>query len=102
MKTVKMITAKSGHTLCVASLSYNELVDRHPNLRHAFAYDTHYVVKNWDKEGKTFFYLAKGHKEKPKPNEIVGWYRSGKFWASFGTNLEDAINGMQKDGWLYA
>jgi len=93
------IRASTGHTLYVASISREELP---ANLEaSASEYKKFYVVRNWDEEGKVFFYLGKGYSL--APNQIVGWYPvSGSFWSSYGLNLEEAVEGMIKDGWLYA
>lgn len=94
----KMVYAKSGHSLFVKSVSREELPK---GLPHAENYKTFYVVKNFDERGVTFMYLGKGHAA--APGQIVAWYAKSKsFWSSFGKNIEDAINGAQADGWMYA
>jgi hypothetical protein len=46
-------------------------------------------------------YLGKGHAA--APGQIVAWYAKSKaFWSRYGKNIEDAINGAQADGWMYA
>ncbi len=94
----KIVTAKTGHTMCVLSIKKEELPE---NIKeHVDTYSKFYVVKNWDEKGVAFFYLAKGHSD--APNEICGWYRNGQFWSSYGDNFQAAIDGLISDGWLYA
>lgn len=100
----RIVRPKSGHTLFVKSIDREDLPSDIRLSSYARKYTTFYVVKNFDDKGVTFFYLAKGHVDGGKAaKEIVGWYPKTKsFWASYGKNLEDAINGMQRDGWMYA
>lgn len=93
----KTISAKTGHTLFIRSAERSELPADLPYKEH---YTRFYVVKNWDENGPTFFYLAKGHKE--APGQIVGWYSKGSFYSGYGSNVEEIIDRMQKDGWMYA
>jgi hypothetical protein len=93
----------SHHTLFVEQVPVGELLAKLPESQHETVrhYKTFYVVRNWDCAGVVFFYLAKGNPEAPK--EVVAWYaKSGSFWSSFGTTLKGAIEGAQRDGWLYA
>lgn len=91
--------AASGHTLHVSSIAREDLPE---NLSdETQEYSKFYVARNWDANGVEFMYLGKGHKL--APNQVVVWYRStGKFWSGYGENLTDAIDGAQRDGWLYA
>lgn len=93
----KTITAASGHTLFIKDIDRSELPE---GLDGAGEYERFYVVKNWDDSGVVFFYLGKGHKQAPR--QIVAWYPGGKFWASYGNNFQEAIDGAQRDGWMYA
>lgn len=95
----KTIKAKSGHTLFVKSIDFQDLPTPIKE-NNAEKYTKFYVVKNWDDNGAVFMYLGKGYAAAPK--EVVVWYRNGGFWSSFGKNIEEAINGAQRDGWLYA
>ncbi len=93
-----IIHAQSGHTLFVKKIELSELPE---NIQsQAKEYNSFYVVKNWDDTGVIFMYLGKGYTQSPK--EIVAWYPKGDFWSSFGKTIEEAINGAQKDGWMYA
>jgi len=96
----KTIQAQSGHTLFVKSIPFKQLPEVIRKGDDAKRYITFYVVKNWDDEGIIFMYLAKGYGQ--APNEIVAFYPKGGFWSSFGNTIEQAINGAQKDGWMYA
>ena len=93
MKHVKTVRAASGHTIAI----FRVLKSEHPA---GSAYSHFYVAKNFDEEGVTFFYLAKGYKD--APNQIMVWYKNKRMWTGFGNNLEEAINGAQRDGWLHA
>lgn len=94
----KTISVASGHTLFVRSIYKSDLPK---GMDHVADFETFYVVKNFGEEGKTFMYLGKGHRQ--APNQIVVWYANGLgFWSSYGKNIKDAIEGAQKDGWLYA
>lgn len=93
----RTIRAQSGHTIFVKSISKNEI----PGGIDISKYDQFYVVKNFDDTGCVFMYLGKGYKEAPK--EIVAWYRNtGSMWSGYGNTIKEAIDGAQKDGWLYA
>lgn len=94
-----MIThAQSGHTLFVKQI---ELKDLPKNIQDdAKEHKTFYVVKNWDDDGVVFMYLGKGYIHSPK--QIMAWYPKGEMWSGFGKTIEQAINGAQKDGWMYA
>lgn len=87
----------SGHTMHVSEID----PDKVPALESKETYKQFYVVHNWDIEGLTFMYLAKGNPKAPR--EIVVWYaKTGAFWSSYGLTFKEAIEGAQKDGWLYA
>ena len=96
-RTLKRAEITSGHSLFVKSIDRSELPK---GLERTEGFTDFYVVKNFDDEGVVFFYLAKGNPAAPR--EVCGWYRGGKFWDSYGKTIPDAINGMQRDGWLYA
>lgn len=97
----KTIHAQSGHTLHIESVKLAELPADVQEFQFIRNYRKHYIVKNWDGAGVTFFYIATDHVS-DKKNEFVTWYRHGGFWSGFGSNLTEAINGAQKDGWMYA
>lgn len=87
----------SGHTMHVSEVDPLTI----PALENKDGYTAFYAVRNWDAEGKTFLYLGKGDKHAPK--EIVAWYpKTGAMWSGYGKTLKEAIEGAQKDGWLYA
>lgn len=87
----------SKHTLHVSEVDPANL----PDLEHKSSYTKFYVVRNWDAEGVTFLYLGKGNEN--APDQIVAWYRNtNSFWSGYGTTLKSAIEGAQRDGWLYA
>lgn len=95
-KTIR--STHSGHTLCISPA---KMGDGHP--ADIGKYKKFYTVRNWDKEGVIFFYVATGYEVNGKPcKEIHVWYRNGKMWSSFGKNMQEAIEGAQKDGWMYA
>jgi hypothetical protein len=87
MKKIKTIRALSGHTIAIFKVEPDSIhIDgKHPaNIDEGY---THfYIAKNFDAEGVTFFYLAKGHKG--APNQIHVWYRNKNMWSSFGNNFE--------------
>jgi hypothetical protein len=98
--TMKAIQAQSGHTLYVEEIEFDELPHLVRQSEYAEGFQKFYVVKNWDKDGVVFFYLAKlGRMSK---TEICAFYKNGKFWSGYGKTFEDAINGAQRDGWMYA
>lgn len=78
----------------VASIDRSELPK---GLEYAEEYDQFYVVKNFDVDGVIFMHIGYHKKER----QYVVWYRGGKFWSSYGTSLKSAIEGAQKDGWMY-
>lgn len=86
----------SGHTLHVSSADPASI----PEFENKSLYTKFYVVRNWDADGVTFFYLGKGYEQ--SPDQIVVWYRNGGFWSSFGNSIKEAVEGAQRDGWLYA
>lgn len=93
----KTITAQSRHTLFIDEDKSG--VAR--SLVNGDKYTKFYVVKNWDANGVIFFYMAKGHKD--APGQYVIWYaKTGAFWSGYGSTMKEAIDGAQKDGWLYA
>lgn len=97
MRYIKTIAAQSGHQIAIFKLDEELPNEIHPA---GGCYMHHYVAKNFNADGITFFYLAKGHPDAPK--QICVWYRNKKMWHSFGNNFEEAINGAQRDGWLRA
>lgn len=96
----RTIHAQSGHTLFVKSIEFEDLPDNIKNGGYAKDFKQFWRVKNWDDSGVTFMYLGKGMKNAPK--QICVWYSRGNFWSGYGKTIEDAINGAQKEGWLYA
>ena len=107
MRHVKTIQVESGHNMAIFKLPKDELdgcnffynLGPHNEILD-LPYTDFYVVKNFDIDGVTFFYIAKGYKDAPKEYHV--WYRNKKMWSSYGTNFKDAIEGAQKDGWLHA
>jgi hypothetical protein len=96
MSYSKTIQVSSFHTMFVEQIDKSVM----PPFYCVDSYSTFYVVKNFNSTGRVFMYLAKGHSE--GPNQIVVWYPNGQFWAGFGTNMKAAIEGAQRDGWMYA
>lgn len=93
-----IISKFSGHTLFVKKVARPAVLEPLGESEH---YSEFWVVKNWTDEGPIFFYLGKGHPEAPR--QIVVWYgHSGKMWPSYGTTIQSAIEGAQKDGWMFA
>lgn len=100
MSFTKTFHAKSGHTLFVKKISFDELPEDIKNSNGKL-YTDFYVVKNWDDNGVVFMYVGKGYEYSPK--EYVIWYgKHCAFCSGFGNTIEDAINKAQEDGWLYA
>jgi hypothetical protein len=93
MNYIKTIVATSGHAIAIFKVDS----ENHPG---GSEYTHYYIAKNFDKEGVTFFYLAKGYKD--AKDQIHVWYRNKKMWSGFGTNFQTAIAGAQSDGWLAA
>lgn len=91
-------TNHSNHTFFVQKVTKSDLPKKcDPSDLDNFK--TFYAVKNFDEKGHTFMYLARGHEE--SPNEVVVFYPNGKMWYSFGKNIKEAIEGGQKNGWMY-
>lgn len=92
------INAHSGHSLHLAKATEEDFTAL--DLEH-FAngdYTSFYVAHNWDAKGVVFFHLAK-HEN----GQIHVWYRSTKrMWTSYGKTFQAAVDGAQRDGWLYA
>jgi len=62
-------------------------------------------VRNWDKQGRTFLYMAKYSPAylKPHDHEWHVWYPVTKAqWISFGATQLLALAGAMRDGWKYA
>ena len=85
-------TAASGHTLRLVEVKQPDFI--------TCGYNHVYEVRNWDVEGVPFFYLCTGY-EGFKFKEVHVWYMNGQMWHSFATNIQNAIDGAQRDGWLY-
>ncbi len=97
MSFSKTMHIQSGHEVLVESISQADL----PELPDMELYTKFYVVKNWDAQGVVFFWIGRGHPSAPK--QVVVWYHSShKMWSSYGLTIKAAIEGAQKDGWLYA
>ena len=98
----RTIHAQSGHTLHVSTIDRSELPANvcAQNVGALLKFDTFYEVRNWDKGGAVFMYLAKGHISAPA--QVCAFYRGGGFWSGYGKSLKTAIDGAQKDGWMYA
>jgi len=94
-------TAQSGHTLFLDSMDIVEAA----NAISAVAgdYRNVYAVKNWDAEGVVFFYVCTGYTDEAGKtyNEVHVFYGNGQMWHSSGKNIQEAIDGAQRDGWLY-
>lgn len=90
----------SGHTLFVQKITNDELPKVIADNTVSKTFTTFYVVKNWDAQGVVFMYLAKGHSQAPA--QVCVFYRSGQFWTSYGKTIKAAIEGAQRDGWMYA
>jgi hypothetical protein len=86
----------SRHSLHVSEIAASDF----PDFENKDGYTKFYAVRNWDAEGVTLMYLGSGLQSAPK--EIVVWYKKGGFWHSYGKTLKEAIEGAQRDGWLYA
>lgn len=97
----KIIHAQSGHTLFVESAELSALPENVQDFRFIENYQKHYVVRNCDSAGVVFFYIA-AEPIASKKHEFVVWYSNGGFWSGFGRNITEAINGAQRDGWMYA
>lgn len=92
-------SAVTGHTLFVSKIAREELPKVIADNTASKMFTTFYVVKNWDAQGVVFMHLAKGHSQAPA--QVCAFYRSGQFWSSYGKTIQAAIEGAQKDGWLY-
>lgn len=96
-----IVHAASRHTLHVAPISREDLPANVVASGFTDAYQKFWVVRNFDANGHVFMYLGRGAESAPK--QIVAWYaKSGSFWSSYGLTFKAAIDGAQKDGWLYA
>ncbi len=87
--------AKSGHTLDVrrTEKSFSSLPNFVPEK-----YSVKYIVRNWDENGSVFFYIARC-----TDGQYHVWYRnSSAMWTSYGETIQKAIDGAQRDGWMYA
>lgn len=86
----------SGHALFVREIK----PDKFPfNADGSYSnYSQFWEVRNFDANGVIFMYLGR---DKNVSREIVAWYPNGKFWGGYGTTFKEAIEGAQKDGWLY-
>jgi len=95
----KTINAQSGHTLFIEKIKAGE--QGHP--APADSYENFYVVKNGDAAGVIFMYLATGYTAPHVKSckEVHVFYRNGQMWTSMGKNFQTAIDGAQKDGWMY-
>lgn len=102
MKLVATINAQSQHTIAILSIDNEdaELKDHPAYNKDVYKNAKFYVARNFNKDGLTFFYLAKGHDEAPA--QIHVWYKNKNMWSSYGTNFQTAIDGAQRDGWLAA
>lgn len=94
----KKIQAWSGHTLFIRAVEYEDLPDNVKKFEYMGGKEKWYAVHNWDKDGHVFMYVGK----EKGIREYLVWYAKGGFWTSFGKTIEEAINGAQRDGWLYA
>lgn len=92
----KTIQAQSGHTLFVEDVKFEDLPENVKQFEYIVGKSAYKIIKNWDKDGVVFMYMAKSR------GEWLVWYCGGGFWSSFGKTIEEAIDGAQKDGWMYA
>ncbi len=103
----KMIRAATGHTLCVTHLTAEDFKAALPEV-DTDKYTKFYVVQNWDRGGKIFFYLAKGYHTEYETRakaarEVHAWYPLSKsMWSSYGADIKSAIDGAARDGWMHA
>lgn len=98
------VASQSGHTLSVDVISQEEFGDMDMDC-NPYDYTKFYTVRNFDMNGKIMFYMAKGYNkaDKAAQKEVHVWYpKSKEMWNSFGNTFKEAIDGAQKDGWLYA
>lgn len=95
----RTISAASGHTLFVKQIDPASVPAKVQGNAYFDAYPRVYEVRNWDAGGVVFFYLAKGNAK--APNEVCVFYKNGQFWTGYGNNFKEAIDGAQRDGWLY-
>lgn len=87
----------SGHTFYVEQVAADSL----PKELDRMSYMQFYAVRHVDKNGVVFMYLGTGNPDAKR--EIVVWHgQTLAFWHSYGETLTAAIEGAQKDGWLYA
>ena len=94
----RTIKSQSGHTIFVKDIKREDLP---AHIKHADGYTHYYVAKNADDKGCEFFYIARGFVGSPREYHV--WYaKTGAFWSCYGKSLQDAIDGAQRDGWLYA
>ena len=83
---------------------------------------TEEALADWEKDTSKFVKLPDGElvcryddrfqvELPPDPDRLAitkigtqwcGWYRGGKFWSSYGTSVQKCLDGMIRDGWLYA
>lgn len=92
----KTISAQSGHTLFVEDVKFSELPEAVQKFEYIEGKSAYKVVKNWNKDGVVFMYIAKSK------GQWLVWYRGGGFWSGYGKTIEEAINEAQKSGWMYA
>lgn len=95
MKTIK---TTSGHTMAIEKTTGSIFSSLDLEDFDKENYTSYYRVRNWNKTGVVFFYLARY-----RNGEWHVWYRyTSKMWISRGHTIEAAINGAQRDGWMYA
>ena len=90
------IHAQSGHTLFIEKVKFEDLPANVQDFEYIKGCTGYRIVKNWDKEGVTFMYIAK------TKGQYLVWYRGGGFWSGYGKTIQEAIDGAQKAGWMYA
>jgi hypothetical protein len=72
--------------------------------KHAAQYSKFQAVRNWDKEGVVFMWLARGYNGghmKKHAKEIHVFYCNGQLWSGFGNTAQEAVEGAIRDGWMY-
>jgi len=70
-----------------------------PHFRIRILFSKFYRAQGFDKNGPTWMFLAKGHKDYPK--RIFVFYTNGRIWLSYKNDLYDAITGAKEDAWKY-
>lgn len=107
--TTTIHSTHSRHKMFVGEISRADLPAH--IAAEATEWQRFYEVRNFDAAGVVFFYLAKGYRHPdPRyandraahaPKQITAFYGNGEMWSSYGETLQAAVDGAQRDGWLY-